>query len=365
MHVSRLSLYIARQVLAAMLLVWFVFGGLDLLISTIEEIGDTQRGYGVWQAMRHMLYIAPRQLYELLPASALIGALAGLGSLAASNELVAMQAAGYSRWQITLAVMQPTVLVMVLGLALGEYVAPPLEIQAGIDKTLALGAHVGMSRTGHWERDGSAFYHFNYVEASTLHGVTLFEFDDQQRLVHQVVAEEAIYRGPVAGKADRNNWQMMNGKDFNFIYQDNNVTNSRQSFTERNWELDMTPELLQMLVVDPADMAISDLWRFAGRFLQQGQDAAPYFMGFWRKALQPLNTAVLVLVAISFIFGPLRSASMGLRVFSAICLGLAVTIVQKLLQQLSLVYHLPPLSAVLLPILVCFLAGIVLLQKRI
>ncbi|MFM2315587.1 MAG: hypothetical protein RLZZ04_4865, partial [Cyanobacteriota bacterium] len=76
-----LTALVAAFLLAAMLLVWFVFGGLDLLISTIEELNDLQRGYGVWQAMRHMLYIAPRQLYELLPASALIGALAGLGSL--------------------------------------------------------------------------------------------------------------------------------------------------------------------------------------------------------------------------------------------------------------------------------------------
>ncbi|MES2603399.1 MAG: LptF/LptG family permease, partial [Pseudomonadota bacterium] len=73
----------------------------------------------------------------------------------------------------------------------------------------------------------------------------------------------------------------------------------------------------------------------------------------------------LVLIAISFIFGPLRSASMGSRVFTAVSLGLVVTIVQRLLQEVSLVYRLPPLSAVLFPILLCMLVGILLLRRRV
>ena len=198
-----------------------------------------------------------------------------------------------------------------------------------------------------------------------LHGVTLFEFDDQQRLVHQVEAEQANYQGAISGKTNRYNWQLVNGDEFNFTYQGEEVASAHQGFRVRNRELDLTPDLLQVRVVDPGSMAISDLWRFGQRFLQQGLDSGPYFLGFWRKALQPLNTGVLVLVAISFIFGPLRSSSMGLRVFSAICLGLTFTIVQKLFQQLSLVYHLPPLSAVMLPISACFLAGVVLLQRRV
>lgn len=363
---SRLDRYIARQVMAAMLLVLLVLGGLDLLLTTVDELGNTEAGYGTWQVLHFMLYTTPRHLYELLPLSALIGALAGLGSLAATNELVGMQAAGYSRWQITRAVMQPAMLVMVAGLVMGEYVAPRLEIGAQIDKKLALGLKVGLSRYGHWQRDGGTYVHFNSVETSgVLHGVTLFEFDREQRLVHQVTAESAIYQGSSNDTDDHHTWQMHNGIDTLFSYQGTEVSKSLQKFAGRPWQLDLTPDLLQELVIDPDDMSISELWRFANRFFQQGLDSARYFQGFWRKSLQPLNTGVLVLLAISFIFGPLRSATMGSRVFIAICLGLVVTIGQKLLQNLGLVYHMPPLSTVLLPILLSFLIGIVLLNRRV
>lgn len=362
---GRLDRYIARHVLAAMLLVLLVLGGLDLVFTLVDELGDSDGGYGTLAALQYVLYTAPRHLYELLPATALIGALAGLGSLAAANELVGMQAAGYSRWQLTRAVMQPAVLVMASGLLLGEYVAPRLELQAEVDKSLARGQSVGLSRFGHWQRDGLSFLHFNTVEPSgVLHGLTLFAFDEQQRLSLQLTAERAVFPpAQVAGSTPR--WQLLNVTRRDFSYSgDNEVSSSRQSLDELAWPLDLTPDLLQVVIVDPDRLSISDLWRFANRFLQQGLDAAPYFLAFWKKALQPVNTAVLVLVAISFIFGPLRSASMGSRVFSAISLGLIVTILQRLLQNLGLVYHLPPLSTVLFPILLCLLAGLLLLQRR-
>ena len=365
---AKLDAYIARQVLGAMLLVLLVLGGLDVLFAVVDELGDTDGGYGTLAALRFVLYTTPRHLYELLPATALIGALAGLGALAASNELVSMQAAGYSRWRITRAVMQPAIIVMVIGLGLGEYVAPRLELRAELDKSQARGQSVGLSRYGHWERDGNLFVHFNSVETfGVLYGVTVFEFDAQQRLLRQIAAEAAVYKGdPTTADSVSSSqpWQLQKGTELRFNHNGDDVINTQTGFAELDLQLDLTPSLLQVLVVDPDSMAISDLWRFANRFEQQQQDAGRYFLAFWKKALQPFNTAVLVLVAISFIFGPLRSASMGSRVFSAISLGLVVTIMQRLLQELSLVYHLSPMSAVLLPIVLCMLAGMLLLQRR-
>jgi lipopolysaccharide export system permease protein len=257
---------------------------------------------------------------------------------------------------------------MVLGLGLGEYVAPQLEFRAEIAKSQAQGLAVGLSRYGHWERDGNLFVHFNSIETfGVLYGVTIFEFDDEERLLRQITAQTAVYQGAADAEQEpgkKHPWQLEHGTELGFDHSGAEVQNSHSDFDTRAIELDLTPSLLQVLVIVPASMRTSDLWRFANRFEQQQEDAGRYFLAFWKKALQPLNTAVLVLVAISFIFGPLRSASMGSRVFSAVVLGLVVTLVQRLLQELSLVYHLPPLSAVLIPILLCFVAGVMLLQRR-
>jgi lipopolysaccharide export system permease protein len=380
---ARLDRYIGRQVLLAMVLVLLVLGGLDLLFTFIDELGETEGQYGTGAALRYVLFTFPFHLYELLPMTALIGALAGLGVLAAGNEIVAMQAAGIKRSRIVLAVMKPAVLVMLLGLLIGEVIAPPLELRGQVDKAIASGEQVALSRFGHWERDGSAFMHFNAIEpAGILYGVSIFVFDAQQRMVRNVRAERAVFvDGGSAGTTDgavrtgvvqrelvptdvaappalgEHFWVLEDGVEMVFTHREDGVDSMRRTFVSQGWDMDLTPDLLQVLIVDPDQMAISDLYRYAQRFARQGQDADAYYLSFWKKVLQPLTTAVLVLLAISFIFGPLRDATMGSRIFTAICVGLTFTILQNMLHTMSLVYQFEPLAAVLLPLVLCAALG--------
>lgn len=391
MHI--LDRYIAKSVLGAMALVLLVLGGLDLLFSVVDELGATNERYQSLSALNYVLFTFPRHLYELLPMTALIGALTGLGILATGNELVVMQAAGISNLRLVGAVMKPALLVMLLGLVLGEYIAPAMELRAEVNKSMANGEQVGLSRYGHWEKDADAYLHFNTIEAEgVLFGVSMLVFDEQQRIVRSLEAQRAVYvdskqrnqqgqpeqAGIVqrdrmvtaAGTADMLTqsgagfWLLENGKEILFTYTaDGKVQSSQNNFNAQNWELDLTPDLLKVLIIDSDTMAMTDLYRYAQRFDRQGQDADSYYLSFWKKALQPVTTAILVLVAISFIFGPLRTATMGSRVFTAICFGLAFTILQRLMHNFALVYQQPPLLAVLLPLLLSGLLGLVLFRR--
>jgi lipopolysaccharide export system permease protein len=347
---AKLERYIAVHVLAAMLLVLLVLGGLDLVFTAVDELGDTRGDYNSLAALQYVLLLFPRHVYELLPLIALIGALAGLGILASANELVAMQAAGVSRRRIVRGVMLPTLLVMLSGVLIGEFAMPLFELRAEVHKATASGRQVGLSRYGHWERDGSTFLHFNAMEADgVLQNVSLLEFDAQQRIVRSIEAARAVYTPDPAGAPQ---WMLQDGRELRFSYgDDGHGSSSQASFAALTQQLDLSPETLSVLIVDADTMALRDLWRHANRFERQGQDASLYYLAFWKKLLQPLTTALLVLVAVSFIFGPLREATMGSRVFTAICFGLGFTILQRLLHNLGLVYQLSPLLVVLLPLL--------------
>jgi lipopolysaccharide export system permease protein len=388
-----LDLYIGRQVLAAMALVLLVLGGLDLLFTIVDELGNTNERYQSFAAIKYVLLIYPRHLYELLPMSALIGALAGLGMLATGNELVVMQVSGVSVRRIVVAVMKPALLVMVLGLVLGEYVAPQLELRAEVGRALASGQEVGLSRFGHWERDGAAFIHFNGIEPEgILHGVSMLVFDEKKRVIRSVEAARAIYVLDAAAQQDSfetsggvqlerlatevdtadsagsasGYWLLENGREIVFIHDtdgNDSIQSEQSEFAAQHWDLDLTPDLLQVLIIDPDVMAMTDLYTYAQRFERQGQNADTYYLSFWKKLLQPLATAILVLVAISFIFGPLREATMGSRVFTAICFGLAFTILQRLIHNMGLVYQLPPLLAVLAPLVLSAALGLFMFRR--
>jgi lipopolysaccharide export system permease protein len=67
----------------------------------------------------------PQQVWELLPITALIGALLALGNLARGSELTVLRTSGFSPWRLARAVMSSGVLLMLFGFTMTELVAPP------------------------------------------------------------------------------------------------------------------------------------------------------------------------------------------------------------------------------------------------
>ena len=67
----------------------------------------------------------------------MIGALLGLGSLARGSELTVMRAAGISVWRIAGSVAMAGLLLVLLAVLCGEFLAPPLQAMAKQQKLLA------------------------------------------------------------------------------------------------------------------------------------------------------------------------------------------------------------------------------------
>ena len=94
-----------------------------------------------------------------------------------------------------------------------------------------------------------------------------------------------------------------------------------------------------------------------------GQDSSRYELAFWRKLLQPVSIAVMLLMALSFIFGPLRSVTMGARVIMGVLTGFGFFITNEVFGPLSLVYSLPPFVGAILPSLLFAGVAALLLQR--
>jgi len=123
------------------------------------------------------------------------------------------------------------------------------------------------------------------------------------------------------------------------------------------WPSQLTPDFLRLVTLKPEYLSLTRLYRYAGYLQAQGLEAGVYFLEFWKKALAPLATLSMVLIACSFIFGPLRSVTMGLRILAGIFAGLLFRYGQDFLGHASLVYDFSPLLAAGAPIAVCVLIG--------
>jgi lipopolysaccharide export system permease protein len=354
----KIDTHIRNTVLLAMLVVVSLIISVDLVFALAEEIADTDENYSLLNALSFLLFTLPTNIYELLPFIALGGALIGLGILASNNELVVMQAAGVSVWRIVWSVLKPTILIMLLSLLLGEYIAPPLEQLAQSNKAVQQSGNDSISsEQGTWRKVGNEFIHINAIAPGgrLLYGVTRYEVGPGRNIVASSFAESAAYI-----EAEQSSyWQLSNIRESNFAP----GRISAQEYLQEDWQIDLSPELLSVLLVEPDRQSISGLYRFARFFESEGLDSATYFLAFWKKLLQPLATLVLVVLAISFVFGPLRESTMGFRVFVAIGIGLVFTIMQRLMEPASLLYGFSPLLAVLAPILLCATLGLLLMRR--
>lgn len=355
---KRLDRHIGTTVLKAMAVVIGLIGTLNFIFALIDELPDTDETYSVFNALLYVLMTTPTSLYEFLPFTALGGALIGLGILASNNELIVIQSAGVPALRIVVAVVKPTLLVMALSVLFGEFISPPLEQLAQSNRAVQRsGGQFISSELGNWQRIGNEFIHINAIApgGTKLIGVSRFETDGSRRLVSSSFAQTASY----VESADGNYWLLDNIEQS--IFTPTAVVTNQ--YLQEDWVVELSPELLSVLLVKPDQQSISGLYRLGQFFDSEELDSREYYLAFWKKLLQPLATLALVLLAISFVFGPLREATMGSRVFVAIGVGLGFTIVQRLMEPVSLIYGFNPLLAVLVPILICGLGGYFLLSR--
>ncbi|MFD2191088.1 LPS export ABC transporter permease LptG [Pistricoccus aurantiacus] len=349
---NRLDGYIARQVLGAILIVQVVLLGLDLVITYINDLGDVEGDYGALQVFLYLLMRLPWRFYQYAPVGVLIGALIGLGSMASSNELTVMRAAGRSLVSILWGVLKPVILVVVMLLLIAEFVSPRTEQFANawrLEQKQGEGAVV--TERGGWQREGDSFYRFGAIRGdNTVLDLTRYRFSGRS-LEQATSADRAVWEG--------DHWELENVAITRF-FQERTETEQHDRLT---WRTDLTPAQLSRLLRDIETQSPSELLAYARYLEAQGQRATEPLLYFWQKMLMPLTMASLVLVAASFVFGPLRSVAAGTRVFYGVIVGLCFKYLQDLLAPASTIFGFSPIWAVLGPTLLSAALGLYLLRR--
>lgn len=350
-----LNLYICRTILGTTLIVILALISMDFFIQLMNELEDVGRGnYGIIQAMFYVLMELPRDVYQLFPMAGLIGCLMGLGLLASSSELVVMRASGVSLGQITRAVFIAILIMVAIVTLLGEIIGPQTILRGERFKALERSGGQALATTGGvWLRDGSDFIRIQVVQATNeLAGVTRYVFNDQHQMTQITYAAKAHYKHGV--------WELQQVLESN-IASDGVVTTSSEPTGV--WHMQLSPSVLKIAQIDPDEMTIPKLYQWIEYRKQNGLGYNKYALTFWQRIFQPLATCVMMLLAIPFIFGPLRSATMGLRLVSGVIVGFGFYILNQVFGPVSLVYQFPPILAAIVPMLLFATIGILFIRR--
>jgi len=351
-----LDLYIGRTIISTTALVLATFIGLSGIIKYVEQLRKVGKGaYDLLHALYFVLLSIPRDIEMFFPMAALLGALIGLGMLASSSELVVMQAAGFSKLDIGMSVLKTAVPLMLIVMALGQWGAPEAQKMARDLRAFALsGGNIASVRAGVWARDANDFIFIGKVDDNKLYGLNMWQFDENKKLQSVVFAKEVNYQKD-------NNWMM---SDVQITDMGDETQIIKRDVDEMEWHTSLAPDKLAVVTVKPEELPLSGLYDYVTYLKESEQDVSRYELAFWRKVTQPFSIGVMMLLALSFVFGPLRSVSMGARVLSGVVAGFTFYISSEFFGPLTLVYGIPPVFGALMPSLVFLGLALMLLRRK-
>jgi len=335
-----LTRYIVKNVTQATLLVFVVFTALIFVTGMLSEMRLVGEGdYGFLQVLIHELLNLPHQGYQFFPMVVLLGGVLGLGSLVSSNEIMVMRAYGVSMGKIIYSILLSALMMLAIAVVIGEALAPRTNYLAEKYKTLAqTKGQAAVTMTGLWIHEGNNFIHIDKVLGKHhLLGITRYQFDNGHHLLATYFAKSMdFYKGEWVAK-DVNKTKLTK------------VNTYSQKLHSEVWDLKLTPNLLNVGLVETDAMSLKKLNDYSAYLSKNKLQASKFELAFWQRIFQPLTTLVMILLAVPFVFAAPRSSTMGKRILLAVMVGFVFYILNAFIGGFSLVYHLPPIIAALMP----------------
>ena len=338
---SVLARYLRRAILGntvLVMLVLLVLGGLQLFFEQQDDIGVGTFTMG--DAVLYMALMLPRYAFDLLPIGALIGALLALGNLARSMELVVVRTSGISALRISAWVASAGVVLMIAMWVIGDFVAPPMESYARQMKTFEKYHDYSLTgNRGAWAKDGDTIISVQQQSAGNHYGgIYVFKFDAQRRLLSMGHANNASIDSD-------SRWRLENFRETR-IEENRTIPERRPTAM---LETNLSPEFLGLAAVEPDSLPGRALYGYIRHLRSNGLDATSYEAAFWARIARVVAVAIIVVLAVPFAFGPMRSTSTGARTVVGILIGVVFFLLAKMLESGGAVFDLSPLVVAWLP----------------
>jgi lipopolysaccharide export system permease protein len=329
--VNKIDRYISVNFLAGCVPVLFLLLTLFSFLGLSEELGDVGDGaYELMDALLVVVYTMPALAVDLLPVTALLGGLLGLGALANNQELTSMRAAAISPARIALPIFVLALVLVVLVMILQALVIPRVEYSATQlrAKTLMeMGVSDLVEQPGSgadrefWTRNNGQFIRIGVVQPDrSLGEVEIYQFDTLGNL-------SRMLQTPRAQLLQNNTWLLHQVRETRF-----GETSAQTGFSETLlWETLLSEDQTHTLITPASSLAPADLWKSIQRLEVNNMNSERHRVIFWRQMSTPLGLLGMALLTIPFLLGSVRSVPVGQR----IAMGGLIGISFYLLQQIS------------------------------
>jgi lipopolysaccharide export system permease protein len=354
--------YIANTLLTysiVVLLVWLSIYSFFNFLAELNSVGTLK--YTILEAFKYTILQLPKVAYDQVSPVILLGCIIGMGHLATTGQLIILRTSGISILKITWLTLKNAIIFLILITMIGELVAPALTTYAEKERSNALGQNsLSSSQDGFWIRDGDNFINVkNNVDGSLFNGITVIEVDNESNKIERVVeSSSAIFDGQNINMKSTNIFSINSSNLFDDIaLKERNLYKKRVAFDQ---------DLIDSLEKDPKDLTTFTILKQI-KFLTENKLRAEVFeVELYKRLVKPITLIAMILLAMLFIFGSTRDATLGRKIFFGVAIGLSFELISRIGGAMALSLDFSPLLSTFIPaIAIMIIATAVLINKSI
>ena len=348
--------YITKTLLTytlIVLLVWLSIYGFFNFLAELNSVGT--ENYTVLEAFKYIFLQMPEVAYDQASPVILLGCVLGMGHLATTGQLLIFRISGLSILSITWITLKNALIFIITIITFGELLAPILSSYAESGRSNALGENsLSINENGFWIRDGDNFINVqNNIDGQLFTGLTIIEVNDSNKIDRVIKSEKATFDG---------NSLDMSGSEIYTIGAsgifDNISVKERNSY---NKIVSFDSDLVDSLEKEPEDLSTWTIIKQI-QFLSDNKLRSGLFeVELYKRLVKPLTLVAMILMAMLFIFGSTRDATLGKKIFFGVSLGLLFELVSRIGSALSLSFNLSPLLSSISPAIAVMSVSIILL----
>ena len=358
--------YFAKQIYVSFGFILFALVALFLFFDVLSELGSVNAKYTLPLALLHVLLKAPSRMVEIIPIAGLIGSIYVFAMMASQSEFTIFRVAGLDIKRSLLTLGKVSLPIVVFTLLISEVMGPYAESLSERIRIQALGSTFSSQfRSGVWVKDqlrdsdgsgpirpGVRYVNVGAIDQNDqIRQIRMYEFDPNYRLLS--------IRSAASGRFDnRGIWELNDVSETRFTEKRSNdpldAVYSAQTkvIPKLSLESQVTPQILNVLLISPEKMSIVSLGRFILHLQDNKQDMQRHAIAFWKKVIYPFIIFVMLALALPFAFMKIRSGSVGIKVFGGIMLGMSFQLFNTLFSSIGLLGALPAFFTAIFPPLV-------------
>jgi len=354
-----LDRYLAKTLLFYTLGVMAVWIGIYALFNFIDEIKFIGQGsYTALSAMIYVLSDIPAVMYSHSSVIILLGCLLALGHLASTSQLVIARGSGMSIMQLAKIVVKIALIFITVVIFLGEIISPITTQYAESYRSNSLGRNASTtSQEGFWIKDGSSIIHVEKnFNGKLFEGLSLIESGKENQVELILQSDKAMF--------DKNNLKLKEASGYSLSKNNNTISIAPVKHNLYNAKVLFDQDLINDLKKDPYELSSWDLYKQIHFLNSNNLSASAFKVELYKRIIKPVTLIAMLLFSMLFIFGSLRDASLGKKIFLGVVISLFFELSSRIGSVISLKFDYSPLLSTSAPTIAVLIVALILLRRK-